>query len=84
MHQYVLNLVCLFDSYADSNAVDAGFYQDLFILVSCHCERVEEDFRGACCFDLGYVMSFGCLGSEIRERQCGSQRGPHTLQIRAE
>ena len=36
----VLYLVCLFYSYADSDTVDGGLYQDFLILISSDGERV--------------------------------------------
>lgn len=65
MHQYILNLVCLLDLDTDAYTVDAGLDQDLFILVSGHGQRVEEDFWGAGGFDLGDVMPLRSLGGEV-------------------
>ena len=40
VNKNILNLICLFYSYADSHAVDTGFYEDLLVLVARDCERV--------------------------------------------
>ncbi len=41
----MFNLICLFDLDADTDTVDAWFDEDSFILVSCHGQGVQENFR---------------------------------------
>jgi len=41
VHQNMLNLVCLFYAYAHSDAIYARLYQDLLVLISRYCQRVQ-------------------------------------------
>ena len=65
VHQNVFNLVGLLNFDANPDTIDARFYQNFLVLVSRNCQRVEEDFWRACCFNLGYIMALGCLRSKV-------------------
>ncbi len=84
MHQYVLNLVCLLDLDAHTYTVDAGLDEDLFIFIAGHGQRIEEDFGGAGCFNLGDIVAFRGLRCEIGEGESGCEGGADTLEIWAE
>lgn len=58
MHQYILDLVRLFNPDTDSYAVDAGLNEHFLVFVAGDGQWIEEDFGGASCFDLGDVVSF--------------------------
>ena len=45
VHQYVLNLVCLFYLDADPYTVHTRLDQNLLVLVSRHYQRIEKDLR---------------------------------------
>lgn len=82
--QDVFDLVCLLDSNADTDAVDGGLDQDTLVLVAGNGQGVQEDFGRGLSFDLGDIMAFGCLGSEVGQRHGGRQRRPHALQVWSE
>jgi hypothetical protein len=67
----MLDFVCLLDLNADSDTVDARLNQDSLIFVSRYSQRVQQDFRGCLRFNFWHVMTFRCLGCEIREAQGG-------------
>jgi hypothetical protein len=79
--QDVLNLIRLLDLYADADAVDARFDEDPFVVVSRNGQGVEEGLGGCCGLDLRDVVSLRHLGSEVGERQGGSQRRPDALEV---
>ncbi len=43
VNQYVLDLVCLLYSYADSYAVDTRLYEDLLVLITSDCEWIQQN-----------------------------------------
>lgn len=84
MDQNVLNLVCLLDSYADSHTIDAWLYENLLILVSRDCQRVEQDFWRAGSFYFWHIVSFRGLRGKIREGEGGCEGRPNTLEVRTQ
>ena len=84
MDQDVFDLVCLLNPNADADTVHTGLDEHLLVLVSRDCEGVEDEFGGGLGLDLGDVMPFGGLGSEVRDSKCGGKGGPDTLKIRAQ
>lgn len=84
MDQDVFDFICLLNANADTDTVDTGFDEDLLVLVSRDGEGVENQFRGGLSLDLGYIMTFGGLGSEVRDCKSGGKGGPNTLKIRAQ
>ncbi len=44
MHQYILNLIGLFDLDTDAYAIDTGLDKDPFVFVAGDGERIEQDF----------------------------------------
>lgn len=61
MHKYIFDFVCLLDLDADADAVDTRLDENLFIFISRHCERIQQDFWRAGSFYLGYIVPFCCL-----------------------
>jgi len=55
--QYMFNFVGLLNFYAHPNAIDAGFDEDLLILVSRDGQRIQKHLRRACGFNLGHIVS---------------------------
>lgn len=70
--QDMLNLIRLFYPYANPHTVDAGLNENFLIFIAGNCERIEQDFWGACGFYFRDVMSFGDLRGEVGkgERCC--------------
>ena len=81
--QDMLNLIRLLYPNADTNTVHARFDEHLFVLIARNRKGVEEEFGGALGFDLGDVMSLGCLRRKVGHRECSSQRRPNALEVRA-
>lgn len=65
VHQNVLNLVRLLYPYADAHTVDRGLDEDSLFLVSRHGKRVEDQLGRGASFDLGDIVSFTSLRSEV-------------------
>lgn len=42
VYQHMLNLICLFYSYADSHTVHTGLDEDLLILISRNSHRIQQ------------------------------------------
>lgn len=63
--QDMLNLVCLLDSDADADAVDAGLDEDALVLIAGDGQRVEKNFGRGLGFDLGDIVTFRRLRSEV-------------------
>ena len=82
--QDVLNLIGLLDLDAYSYAVDARLNVHAFILVSRDGERVQDDFRGACSFDLGDIVTFRGLRGKVGQGEGGRERRAHALEVWAE
>ena len=61
MDQDILNLVCLLDLDADPDTVDAGFNEYPLVLVSGDDQGRKKDLGRCAGFDLGYIVTFGCL-----------------------
>jgi hypothetical protein len=68
----MLDLICLLDLYANSNAVDARFDQDFFVVVPRNGQGIEKGFRGRCSLDFRDIVSLSSLGGEVGKRQSGS------------
>ena len=83
MYQYILDVICLFYLDAHAHTIDRWLYQDLLILISGYVERVEEDLRGACGFDLGDIVALRGLGGKVGEGESGGQRRTYALEVRA-
>lgn len=80
----VLNLIGLLYPDADSDAVDAGFYQDALVFVAGYRQRIEKHFWGALGLDFRNVVTLRRLRSEIGEGEGRCQRCPNALEIWAE
>lgn len=63
--QDMLNLVCLLDSDADADAVDAGLDEDALVLIAGDGQRVEKNFGRGLGFDLGDIVTFRRLRGEV-------------------
>ena len=81
MDQYVLDLVCLLDLNADSDGVDARLDKDSLVLVSGDGQWGQQHLWRCLGFYFGNIVSFGCLGCEVGQRECSSQATAHALQI---
>lgn len=81
MYQYMLDLVGLLDSDANTHTVHAGLNEDLLILITGNSQRIEEDFWGTGGLDLWNVMPLRRLGSEVGDGESGRERRPDALEI---
>lgn len=69
----MFDLIRLFDSNADPDAVYTGLDENLLALVASNSEGVQEQFRRRLGLYFGHIMAFGGLGSEVRDREGGCQ-----------
>lgn len=82
--QDMLDFVCLLNSDAHANTVYTGFDQDFLVFIARNGEGVQEEFRGTGGLDLGDIVSFGGLRSEVRDRKSGGKGRPNALKIWAQ
>ena len=80
----MLNLVGLLDLDGHADGVYTGFDEDPLVLVSGNGQGRQENLRGRLGFNLGHVVSLGCLGGEIGQRQRRCQAAPDCLEVGAE
>ena len=78
----MLNLVCLFDLYADPNGIDASLNQDLLVLIPSNDKRVENDFGSPTGLDFRGIVPFGGLGCKVAQRDCRCQGRPNAFEVR--
>ena len=57
----MLDLIRLLDLDADADTVDARLDEDPLVLISGNRQRVQDDFRGGFCLDLGDNVPLGDL-----------------------
>ena len=77
----MFNLVRLFNPNADTDTVHTRFDEDFLIFIARDGKRVKKEFRRALGLDFWYIMSLGRLGSEVRNRKRGGERGSDALKI---
>lgn len=84
MYQDILNFIGLFYSYTNANTIHTRLYEDPFVLISRNRKWIKKHLWRVRCLNLGYVMSFDCLGSEVRNCKSCRQRWSNTLKIRSQ
>lgn len=77
----MLNLVCLFDLDAHTDAVDARLDQDTLALIARNSQRVQNELRRALGLNFRDVVSFRGLRREVGEGERSGKGGSDTLQI---
>lgn len=63
----MLYFIRLLDLNTNSNGVYARLNQDFFVLISSNNKWVEDNLRCSIGLNLGNIMSFSGLGSEIAQ-----------------
>lgn len=84
VHEDVLDLVRLLYPYAHAHAVDRGLDEHALFLVSGHGQGVEDELGRGSRFDLGDIMSFGCLRGKVGQREGGGEGAADARQVWAE
>ena len=77
----MLDFIRLLYSDAHTDTVHTWFYEDFLVLVTRNRQWVEKEFGGSGSLDFRYVMSFGGLRGEVRNRKRRCQRRPDTLKV---
>ena len=57
VYQDILYIIRLFYLDAHTHTIHRRLYQHLLVLISGYMERVQEDFGGACGFNLGDIVA---------------------------
>lgn len=81
MHEDMLNLICLFDADAHSDAVHARLDQHSLLLVPRDGERIEDQLGGCLSFNFGDIVPLGGLRGEVGEGEGGGEGAAHTGEV---
>jgi len=79
----MLNLVRLFNLYADPNGIDASLNQNPLVLIPGNDKRVEDDFGSPAGLNFRGIVSFGGLGCKVAQRDCCRQGRPNAFEVRS-
>lgn len=77
----MLDLIGLLNLDGYPHGVDARLDQNTFVLVTGDGEGGQEDLGGGLGLNLGDIVTFGGLGSEVGEREGGRQTAPDGLEV---